>query len=178
MHDPVETFEVNGFTVEIHNDSDPANPRKEYDHVGTMVCDHRLYDLGDKKGSPEDIPDDAICLPLYLYDHGGITMSTSPFSCPWDSGQVGVIYCTKEKAIKEWGKKRFTKKVEERAIKYLVGEVEEYDAYISGEVYGYIVKDEDGIEIDSCWGYYGKKYAVEEGKEAAMHSSPVLDYSI
>lgn len=120
MHDPVETFEVNGFTVEIHNDSDPANPRKEYDHVGTMVCDHRLYDLGDKKGSPEDIPDDAICLPLYLYDHGGITMSTSPFSCPWDSGQVGVIYCTKEKAIKEWGKKRFTKKVEERAIKYLI----------------------------------------------------------
>ena len=27
-----------------------------------------------------------IVLSLYLYDHSGITMSTSRFSCPWDSG--------------------------------------------------------------------------------------------
>jgi hypothetical protein len=33
-----------------------------------------------------------VILPLYLYDHGGITISCSPFSCPWDSGQVGWIY--------------------------------------------------------------------------------------
>jgi len=42
-----------------------------------------------------------IMLPLYLYDHSGITMSTGKFSCPWDSGQVGWIYCTIEKAMEE-----------------------------------------------------------------------------
>ena len=30
-----------------------------------------------------------LMLPLYLYDHSGITMNTTGFSCPWDSGQVG-----------------------------------------------------------------------------------------
>lgn len=44
-----------------------------------------------------------IILPLYLYDHGGITISTRPFSCPWDSGQVGYIYASKDKFRKETG---------------------------------------------------------------------------
>ena len=33
--------------------------------------------------------DGFVFLPLYLFDHSGITMNTSGFSCPWDSGQVG-----------------------------------------------------------------------------------------
>lgn len=40
-------------------------------------------------------------LPLFLYDHSGITMSTGPFHCPWDSGQVGFIYMTYEKFFDE-----------------------------------------------------------------------------
>ena len=35
-------------------------------------------------------------LPLYAYEHGMITVSTGPFSCPWDSGQVGFVVSTKE----------------------------------------------------------------------------------
>lgn len=49
-----------------------------------------------------------IVLPLYLYDHSGITMNTTGFSCPWDSGQVGWIYASKEDALKEFGGKSFT----------------------------------------------------------------------
>ena len=40
-------------------------------------------------------------LPLYLYDHSGLSMNTSGFSCPWDSGQVGWIYCNNEKALRQ-----------------------------------------------------------------------------
>ncbi len=47
--------------------------------------------------------DKHVILPLYLYDHGGITMSTGPFSCRWDSGQVGWIYAEKKKFIEETG---------------------------------------------------------------------------
>ena len=39
--------------------------------------------------------DGMVILPLYLYDHSGITMNTCGFSCPWDSGQVGWIYADK-----------------------------------------------------------------------------------
>ena len=45
-----------------------------------------------------------VILPLYLYDHSGITMNTTGFSCPWDSGQVGWIYADADCIKKEYGK--------------------------------------------------------------------------
>lgn len=47
--------------------------------------------------------DKYVILPLYLYDHSGITISTVPFSCPWDSGQVGWIYAPKDTFRKATG---------------------------------------------------------------------------
>ena len=29
------------------------------------------------------VEDNVVCLPLYLYDHGGITMNTTGFACSW-----------------------------------------------------------------------------------------------
>ena len=39
--------------------------------------------------------------------------------------------------------------------KVLRGEVKVYDQYLQGDVYGYVIEDADGEEIDSSWGYYG-----------------------
>jgi hypothetical protein len=49
------------------------------------------------------IEESYVILPLYLYDHGGITMKTSPFNDPWDSGQVGWAYAHKDKYREETG---------------------------------------------------------------------------
>lgn len=100
-----------------------------------------------------------VCLPLYLYDHSGLSMSCSPFSCPWDSGQVGVIYATKEEIDKEWGGSV------ELAEEYLRGEVDTYDMYLRNDVYCYgLIRRTDDVVVDSCCGFYGFDYA----KEAAM----------
>lgn len=182
-------------TAVILQDSDPLNPRTDYDNLGTMVCWHNRYNLGDKhdfrdpfdfalamvkehvpfkdfiqaiqrnevsnlylgdmgdyyhvmskvhnplnnsstwghtsitmnkdlellegrdeESTMEDLCDFAsarelvdLCnkinhvaiLPLYLFDHSGLTISTSDFNDPWDSGQVGYIYLDKETAMKE-----------------------------------------------------------------------------
>ena len=43
---------------------------------------------------------------LNLYDHSGLTISTSscyPYNDRWDAGCVGWIYVSKEKAMSEWG---------------------------------------------------------------------------
>lgn len=103
-----------------------------------------------------------LILPLYLYDHSGITMSTGRFSDPWDSGQVGWIYCTKKKAVEEFGKKVLTKAVREKALKYLESEVETYDQYLTGDVYGYVIENSDGDDVDSCWGFFGLDYRKKE----------------
>ena len=111
----------------------------------------------------------AVILPLYLYDHSGITMRCAPFSCPWDSGQVGYIYVTKEQLRKEYNVKRVTKAIKEQAERVLRGEVEVYDDHLTGNVWGYSVKvlapdpaceKCGGVVLryeldDSCWGYYG-----------------------
>lgn len=102
----------------------------------------------------EWIENNMIVMPLFLYDHSGITISTSR-TCRWDSGQVGFMYITKKKATKEWGNKYFTKAVKQKAITCMESELKTYDDYLRGNVYGYRILDENGDEIDSCWGYYG-----------------------
>ena len=91
---------------------------------------------------------------LYLYDHGGITMSTSSFSCRWDSGQVGFIYLLKKDVRKEYGIDRISKAWVTRLESWLDGEVETYDDYIRGNVFGFTIDDGTDSE-DSCGGFYG-----------------------
>lgn len=111
-----------------------------------------------------------VVLPIYLYDHSGITISTGPFSCPWDSGQVGWIYVPMSKARAELAAPGDTEAaIRTKALAHLRSEVKEYDQYLTGQVFGFKAFSINEItgeseEIDSCWGFYGAEYALEEGK--------------
>lgn len=112
---------------------------------------------------------------IHMYDHSGITVSTSnayPYNDRWDSCTVGFIYVTKKKLFEEcigiaeedW---------KERADQYIEDEIKTYDQYLRGDVYGFtltkkVVKQEKcphcGEVIreyeeeeydDSSWGFYG-----------------------
>jgi len=165
--------EEQGFKLYVaQDDMSPESPR-EWDNLGKMICWHRNYDLGDKHSfaNPSEFMawwkeegKGGILLPLALLDHSGLSMwvgsEASPFDPGgWDSGQVGWIYCTKEMIVKEYGKNK--RKLAEKVLR---GEVETYDQYLKGDVYGYIIKNPDGETVDSCWGFYGYKYCIEEGK--------------
>lgn len=110
------------------------------------------------------LDDNYVLLPVYMYEHGNIALSTSSFSCPWDSGQVGYIYVSKEKVVEEYGD--WTAETVAQATKLLEGEVETYSQYLNGEVYGYVIEDGGGEETEegSCWGFYGMDYCIEEAK--------------
>ena len=142
---------------------------------------------------------------LNLYDHSGLTISTSsgyPYNDRWDAGCVGWIYVSKEKAMEEWGgipekdeNGEFIKIPHEHpngnvtySVKYIPiteenwkevaeyhmdNEVDIYDQYLRGDVYGFkltktvveqeicphcgeVIREyEDEEEVDSCWGFYG-----------------------
>jgi hypothetical protein len=168
--EPVEIIEHNGKTIELHYDQDAQSPR-ENDNLGTILYCSTKYTLGDKCLSREEIKaiesrDDIIMLPVYAYIHSGTVLNTTGFSCPWDSGQCGIIYVEKDKIRKEWGVKKISKQLREKVLNNLRGEVEEYSNYLSGQVYGYVIKDAAGNETDSCWGYIGYEWAVQAAKEA------------
>ena len=139
---------------------------------GWYVEDDIIEDLG-FEDCKRLLKDKVFYLPLYLYDHSGITMSTGSFCDSWDSGQVGFIYVTKEDIEKEYG--AFNKKNLETAMSVLRGEVDIYNQYIHGDVYWYRlekflggtvageeVSPQEALyadifweEIDSCGGFYG-----------------------
>lgn len=185
-----EYLEDCGLTVCIERDDDAPNPRREFDHVGTMVCWHSRYDLGDEnpdyscreffvrlmqereydvhgKHVPDEIARERVeeyiakhfyVLPLYLYDHSGLSISTGGFACSWDSGQVGWIYMSEDKARAE---------CVGDPIGLLKQEVHEYDQYLTGDVWGYQIEDENGVTLDSCWGFYGMDDCKSEASAAA-----------
>jgi hypothetical protein len=176
--------EYKGLTIEIQQDEDAESPRS-WDNIGKMVCFHKRYSLGDEHGfrhddysgwdemqaaiekSVRDEGDEvAVILPIYMYDHSGLTINTTGFSCPWDSGRIGFIYVTKGQVRKEY--KRCTQKALGKAKDLLLGEVEAYDQYLRGDVYGYTVTDPEGkMDAESCWGFFGHEYCEQEAKAVA-----------
>ncbi len=186
----ISSFAIGRYAVKIYQDGDGESPR-DWDNLGRMVCFHRRYELGDRHNlSSADFGNWAeveeylihemgafLIFPLYLYDHSGLHMKIGSFSgrlpaghAEFDSGQVGFIYCTKQAILDNWGYKRVTGPLTERARQLLVAEVEEYDQYLAGDVYGYVVEDEDGEHVDSCGGFYGYDYCNEEARKAAEHA--------
>ena len=147
----------NTYKINIIQDIDPESPR-EWDNLGNMVCFHKRYTLGDKHNLDIDsLPEflkNKIYLPIYMYDHSGITIKTSPYNCQWDSGQVGYIYATKEAIKKEFNCKNLTKNILDKVYKMLESEVDIYDKYLTCEVYGYEIFDNVEDFKDSCYGYY------------------------
>lgn len=77
------------------------------DDAGVLEREHSdLYDLLDNRFDARRdklvarlLEERVVMLPLYLYDHGGITINTTGFHCPWDSGQVGWIHTTVKNAF-------------------------------------------------------------------------------
>ena len=164
------------YKLEIFDDLNPCSPR-EFDNLGTMVCFHRRYNLGDKTelkssdfSSWEELEnylykeeDALIAIPVFMYDHSGLWINTTGFSCPWDSGQVGYIYVSKEKVRREYSCKRISKKLKKMIREMLCSEVDLYNDYLSGNVYGFTLTDkENAEEIDSSCGFYGTDY-IENG---------------
>lgn len=142
--EPRRFLEALAFELDPESMNDPEASGDPFDYAEDKTNNELLEIIGKH----------ATILPLYLYDHSGITISTGPFSCPWDSGQVGWIYITNDKMKKEG----FDCPAEE----VLNNEVKSYDQYLRGDVYGYVIEDEDENELDSCWGFFGMEDITEE----------------
>lgn len=193
----IERYERNGCEVAIGYDSDPPNPRTEFDNVGKLC-----FQASRKYLSPNEAPfeidwetykslatdnemywacvekrvrrqaDVAVLLPVYRFEHSGVAYSVKPFSCGWDSGRVGFIYCTKEDVQNEWGGDLA------KAESYLAGEVDEYSSWANGSVYEFVVtfpeacgQSGDG-ETEACGGFFDMEGCQSEANSVADNYKP------
>jgi hypothetical protein len=101
-----------------------------------------------------------IAFPVYMYDHSGTSYSIRPFACPWDSGRAGAIFLRRAD---------FGRPLREAAESILA----EYTAWANGQVYGFIIEDEEGEHLDSCWGFIEPNgadgYVLEAGRESLAY---------
>jgi len=185
--DTIETFEVGNKIVRIFQDENPTSPRDD-DNLGTILYTSSRYVLGDEQVTPEEIREiterkDVVWLPVYAYIHSGTRLRTASFHgllpqghAEFDSGMRGIIYADRETILKNFGKKLLTKKLREKTAEILAAEIETYDRYFCGDIYGYTISTKETCDscgnteeevVDSCWGYYGFNYCKAEAKAAA-----------
>lgn len=173
MSEPVEQFSHCGLTVKIYQDEDAQSPREYGDEGLFIVANHRDFyvpEPGEKR-----VTDDYETIvnrwkkthwvfPLEAYIHSGVVLALShEGNFPdrqWDVSQLGAVFVAK----KEWNTKAKARKA---ALQY----VETWNQYLSGDVYGYVIEDEDGNNLESCWGFYGLEYATQEAKQAAERAN-------
>lgn len=173
------------YRFKIKRDDMAQSPR-EWDNICTITSwNSRNWNISDEGHTlkREDVNDwlyemcqrqlkDEIYLKeVYMYDHSGQTISLSPFGDPWDSGICGWIWVEKEKILKEYPEID-PDKWTEKAKKVMQSEIETYDQYIRGDVYGFDIEqleeveirnrstgetriDEEWKDFDGCWGWYG-----------------------
>jgi len=176
MYDAIETIEHKGHTIEIFPDTHEGDGPRDWDNLCELHCWHRNMNLGDENYYLDSVDEERklkdvlkeakknrdIVLKLYIYQHSGVALSldrTGQFCCPWDAGQVGYVIIRRKPALEEWGKKILSPKFRKKLISIAYGEIQTYNQYLCGDIYGYVIDDDE----DSCWGYYG-----EEGKEQAI----------
>jgi hypothetical protein len=147
-----QSIKHGNYQLDIIIDDMAESPITAFDNVGQMVLRHRKYNLPneidldfDSFLSWDEVYDFlhtkyAFILPIYMYDHGGITISTNPFNDPWDSGQIGYIVTNEDH--------------EGKTLEILRNEVEIFSQYLEGHCYGFRIT-KDGEEIESCFGFYG-----------------------
>lgn len=138
------------------------NPRKWNENLSIIASAHRRYNLGEIDlqtviqfhNSWDDVENwigeelnGRFILPLYLYDHGGLAISTKSFvgraqHAEWDSGRIGFVYTTDE-TMEVLGV------TEENAAKQIKEEIEEYNLYLQGvpTYRGILYRNKEEIEL-------------------------------
>lgn len=167
------------YTIKIEYDRDTGDPRIENDNFSHMLFTRKSGHFGDTKLWDELGIDNAdydnwneirevlvekvkpaIIFQVSMTSHSGETIYIGAPRDPWDSGTVGFIYVTYKDIRESFGIKddvSLNQEQVEHAAKMIRSEIEEYDDWIQGNCYGYLVfgPDDPDKELDSCWGYIG-----------------------
>lgn len=197
MTEQEEKYRFAGCVIRLIQDHYCAqNPRRDYDHLGKMIIfpsrnrsavnewphsdDVRDFESAmrslasfvTKRDAMEDrcivsmdhifrcVNKHFVLRPIYRNEYAGDVFTSNSDIGDSDRQCDGVIFIPVSDLPGE-GIDR------ECAFRVLEGEVEEYSSWCTGECYGYVVENENGDELDSCWGFYGLHHARESAESSA-----------
>lgn len=179
-----ESFEHAGCQVSIYQDPEPGSPL-EWDNLGIAVAFDYLageYREGSfyervSEGQEDEayrrggwqllarylrMTEGAEAVPFSMADYGSSGLRIYAESLDTDR-VAGFLYADRAKIIAEYGDDSEWSR--ETARSCLRAEIEALAQYAEGDIYGYIVEEDE--EHDSCWGFYGIEEAKAEARSAA-----------
>lgn len=155
------TLEHAGFTIRIVQDQDYLTPDEWNDRSIAYLCaDHRDFSV-DPKGVHEwqgrlttskgdlnlTIDKEYHAFLLEAYIHSGVTLRLHDPKVgkydAWDSSVLGFVLVLK--------KERETRAQAQKTAQNLI---EEWNAALSSDIYGFIMEDPDDNEVTSCYKFY------------------------
>lgn len=122
---------------------------------------------------------EVVILPISVYEHSGITIwlgsKWGHLDASWDCSSIGFAYVEKSTAEKEGmldPGDAFEHNWKKWAECMMKSEMDVYNQFVTGEVYGYMIEDENGDEgshpdLCGCWDFFGddgKKEMLSEAK--------------
>lgn len=159
--------------LKVFYDGDYENPRNENDNLGYFItCEKRrespdgnedikslIQNLASESNStdehiekikaefPSNFSEEVIAIyPVNRFEHGNVVYSRGKAS-GFDYSNCG-FYIITNKTLERYGRHA---KPDEALID---GELEEYTAWVNGEIYGFTLYDEQGEVVDGCTGFY------------------------
>lgn len=152
--------ENDSVVVKIEYDGFVSNPR-ENDELVNMVIWHKSIPSDEHNfenptefmewyNSQED--QKLMIKPLFAHVHGNISLSTTMFSCPWDSGQIGYAYITQHAADSVIG---FGNYDSESLSKSIENSLKAYQYFLNGECYSVEIFDKKTGESQYSAGHLG-----------------------
>ena len=176
LHHEKEIYLSNGHTIRIENSEGHSSPREDRDNLFEFAFYGKYSHLGDNHDLELDTDDYAnsdaffnaikarggryIVRKVYGYSHSGLSITTEPNGCKFDSGVLGYAYIPKERYM-EWINSQGFKhnpisKSKKKVLQEIFeGEVNTLNWWVNGEIYGFIQYDDEEEEVDAVWGFYG-----------------------
>ena len=176
MRQTLRTFRKDKYILETFYDEYCENPREWSDRSTKMILFHWRYDLGDKHdynygdySSWDEMREDIIAKeqsgmirPVYMYEHGLVSLSTRTFNDRFDSAQVGYISVSTE---------TFQQLGIDQCLDLIEKDLSIYAKYINGEVFMCTISEEQVCNlgcthktlVDTIGGYYCEEECFAEG---------------
>lgn len=171
-----ETIEYKDLKINIEQDDLPQSPNDWDDEELFLVAFHRQFSVERQGFSKQDVADifskepesdnykeiteKYHVFPLVAYIHSGVSLALANegkfVDINFDTSQLGAVFVSKAMEASCDAARDAAREL-----------VNTWNQYLEGDVWGYVVKDKDGNDLSSCWGYYGKDEAIAAAKESA-----------
>jgi len=163
MEDEIETIKYRGCIIKIYRDDDYTQSPDEWGNEDVfLVHYHRDFTIERNdiitedeltewyNGEKIEKEKEYHIFLTKAYIHSGIVLALEKSGRifpdeRWDVSRCGCILVSKKET-----------KSRKKAYELAGGLIKTWNDYLSGNVYGFTAEDEkNGVDIDSCWGFYG-----------------------